>query len=65
MLAVISANSAIIDDIDRVRFILSKRIRSAIDFDLWHHVRADGALKIAVTRTEQRVDVGQPDRTQV
>jgi hypothetical protein len=56
MLAVISANSAIIDDIDRVRFILSKRIRPAIDFDLWHHVRADGALKITITRIEQRVD---------
>lgn len=56
MLAAISANIPIIDDIDRVRFILSRRVRPATNFDLWHHVRADGILKIGVTRTEQRVD---------
>jgi len=56
MLAAISENSAIIDDIDRVRFILSRRIGRAIDFDLWNHVRADGVLKVYVTRREQRVD---------
>jgi len=27
-----------------------------INFDLWQHVRSDGALKLTVSRTEQRVD---------
>ncbi len=56
ILEVIRHNSHIIDDIDRVRFILSKRLPKAIDFDLWEHLRTDGTLKIEVTRTEQRVD---------
>jgi hypothetical protein len=55
ILDAIAHNTSIIEDIDRVRFIFSKRLGKAIDFDLWHHVRTDGALKVEVTRTEQRV----------
>lgn len=55
-LSAVEHNVPIIADIDRVRFILSERLTSTIDFDLWAHVRADGALKRQVSRTEHRID---------
>jgi hypothetical protein len=49
-------NLSLIRDIDRLQAILSRNMPKLIGFDLWQHIRTDGALKIEVTRTEQRVD---------
>lgn len=51
-----SSNLPVLREIDRVRAILSRNLPRLIDFDLWRHVRADSALKLEVTRIEQRVD---------
>ncbi|PDT68505.1 hypothetical protein CO675_39165 [Bradyrhizobium sp. C9] len=51
-----SENLPVLREIDRIRAILSRNVPRLIGFDLWRHVRADDALKLEVTRIEQRVD---------
>jgi hypothetical protein len=55
-------NLTIIKDVDRMRAVLSRNLPRPIGFDLWQHIRADGALKLEITRTEQRVDRGGNER---
>jgi hypothetical protein len=56
IIRVATDNLPILRDIDRLQAILSRNMPRLIGFDLWQHIRTDGALKIEVTRTEQRVD---------
>jgi hypothetical protein len=55
-------NLTIIKEVDRMRAVLSRNVPRLIGFDLWQHIRADGVLKLEVTRTERRVDRGGNER---
>ena len=57
---VIEANTPTVKEVDRVREILARRIPLLIDFDLWHHVRADQKLRTeSVRRTTYQDADGQ------
>jgi hypothetical protein len=51
VITVIEHNMETIKEIDRVREIIARRIPIVIDFDLWHHIRADQRLR---TERERR-----------
>jgi hypothetical protein len=45
VIAIIEHKMETIKEIDRVREIIARRIPIVIDFDLWHHSRADQRLR--------------------